>query len=72
MNCRWEFRGALYRDANGEQRVSDAVVYLPQAVERGGKLALGENPPESAGREVRWVGESPSLDASESLHKAML
>lgn len=39
---RWEQREELFIDASGEERRSQAVVYVAQDVETGGYLYLGE------------------------------
>lgn len=61
--CRWQDKADLFRDAQGREVVSSAVVYVAQVVEVGGLLD---------GREIRNVALSPSLDGVTQLVKAWL
>lgn len=75
--CRWQNKTALYRNAAGDQAVSEAVVYTDRALLAKGWLYLGTsatpNPKNVAGaREIKSVQASPSLDAVEELHKVLL
>lgn len=73
--CRWQDHSELFRDAQGREVLSHAVVYVDAAVELGGFLYLGETEeatPPAGALEVRQVAASPSLDGSEVLNKAWL
>lgn len=76
---RWERRSELYRDGQGREVRSSAVVYVDQDVVQGGFLALGqhthhEDPRDVAkAREIRFVAVSGSVrDPNEVLRKVML
>ena len=75
---RWQAKSELFRDEQGNEVASTAVVYVPQAVETEGYLALGDHtdvadPRTLAGAdEVRQTGASPNLRGTEQLHKAWL
>lgn len=72
---RWQDKRILFRDAQGREVVSEAVVYVDRELELAGRLLRGEsadlNPP-AAAKEIRDVGRSPSLDGEEELHKVIL
>ena len=78
IDVRWQEKAELFRDSQGNQVVSNAVVYPPEPLAVGGYLALGnstgEPDPRNVGGayEVRNVAFSPSLDGSIKLNKAML
>lgn len=73
--CRWQDQATLFRDTQGREVVSDAVVYPDRALAVGGRIALGShedaNPVDSA-KEIRQAFQSPSLSNTEVLHKVML
>lgn len=72
---RWQHDAQLFRDAQGREVVSNAVVYLDAPVVNGGMLYLGsslELAPPAAALEVRQVAASPDLGATEQLNKAWL
>lgn len=75
IRCRWQDTNVLFRDAQGQQLTSDAIVYPDRALEITGKLALGEfiDPdPVASAREIRQRQISPSLSNDEELHKVFL
>lgn len=79
LPVRWQDVAVLYRDANGEEKTSSAVVFCSQLVANNGYLFLGIDAgninPQSSGplyREIRQVQQSPSLDGDVILVKAML
>lgn len=77
VKCRWQDKAELFRDPEGRETTSSAVVYPAQPLEAGGYLLLGEstelNPKEVPGaREIRQKGSSPSLRNSRVLHKVWL
>jgi len=68
---RWEDKSVLFRDAQGREATSSAVVYVAQEVEIAGRLGLGSAALDDA-REIRQVHISPSLRNDERLVQAML
>lgn len=78
VQCRWEDKAVLFRDANGQERTSEAVVYVNQEVATRGYLAQGDETASSdpltvaGAREIRAVHNSPALRADKALNKAML
>lgn len=84
-NVRWEDRAELFRSAEGRELTSSAVVYVDQDVQVGGYIVRNPNndplPPGSGtldlfsslgAREIRQLGESPSLRQTDKLIKAWL
>jgi uncharacterized protein (DUF1684 family) len=75
VKCRWEDRSVLFRDSQGTEVTSSAVVYVDRPLAIGGKLVLGFNtsskPPADA-LEIRQVGTSPDLRNEEVLNKVWL
>lgn len=72
---RWQDKRVLFRDAQGREVVSDAVVYVSQALELAGMLYRGVSTalnPVAGAKEIRDVQQSPSLDGDEVLHKVLL
>jgi len=74
LSCRWEDRRELFRDASGNEVVSESIVLLGQSVDLGGFLYLGtisdldsslSVPSEvdgmEAAREIRYVKKTPDL-----------
>ena len=77
IKCRWQEKAELFKDAQGNQLVSSAIVYPNQALSREGYLFLGESvstsPRELLGAfEIKQIGSSPSLGGSQELNKAWL
>ena len=78
LACRWQDTQTMFRDAQGRDVMSDAVIYAASPVLVAGYLAPGDqtqiaNPRDSEGaREIRQVGTSPSLDGSMELVKVFL
>jgi hypothetical protein len=68
---RWEDKSVLFRDSQGREATSSAVVYVAQDVEIAGRIGLGSAALDDA-REIRQVHISPSLRNDERLVKAML
>ena len=74
IKCRWQNAQKLFRDAQGREAVSEAIVYVDRELDNGGKLKLGTvtgSPPSDA-IEIRAKGSSPSLDGTVTLHKVWL
>ena len=68
---RWQAKRDLIRDEQGREIVSDAVVYVDHVCEVGGRIGLGSATVTQA-REIRQVGQSPSLLGDETLVKLWL
>lgn len=75
LKCRWQNKQVLFRDTQGREVVSEAVVYVSVPLANGGRLALGAmtdpTPPETA-KEIRAIQDSPNLRANAVLHKVVL
>lgn len=74
--ARWEEKGELFRDRNGEEKVSQAIVYLDSASAVGDWLYLGDasgnaSPPDGS-FEVQAYHKSPDLRSASNFHKAYL
>lgn len=72
VTVRWQNKADLFRDQQGREVVSSAVVYVDREVQIGGKLGLGAITDPTKAREIRNAGESPSLDGRTKLVKAWL
>jgi len=78
VTCRWQEQAVLFRDAEGREVTSSVVVYPVQELIIRGYLALGDqtvvlDPRDLATAfEIRQVQQSPSLDATQVLHKVYL
>jgi hypothetical protein len=83
IKCRWEDRTTKFIDANGEESISKAVVYLPQDVELGGWLFLGElsdissanqDAPQniSGAHEIRAFNKIPNIKGTDFEREAMV
>jgi hypothetical protein len=73
--CRWQDVSELFRDEQGREFRSNAIVYCSTALARRGYLALGDQrteAPKHVGFEIRLISLSPSLDGSCSLQKVVL
>lgn len=83
LACRWEDKQELFRDKEGQEVVSSAVVYPESTVVLGGYLFLGdladlssaeEDDPRivSNAKEIRSTGASPNLKGTQWVYKAWL
>lgn len=72
LKARWQVKNDLFRDNNGNQVVSSAVVYLSDIAEVGGKIALGAGASIEEAVEIRAVGTSPALNGAKELVKLWL
>jgi len=72
--CRWQDVAELFRNAQGQEVTSSAVVYVDRTLAIKGKIALGTftGTPPAAAREIRQAGSSPSVDAQRALLKIWL
>jgi hypothetical protein len=73
--CRWQDRAVLFRDIDGQEMTSSAIVYPDRALAPRGQIALGTHagtPLAAGAKEVRQAGTSPDLDGDEVLHKVWL
>ena len=69
---RWQDKADLFRDTQGREVMSTAVVYVSQLVEVGGRLGLGSLVDPQDALEVRQAGSSPDLRNDNVLVKAWL
>ena len=72
VKVRWQNKADLFRDAQGREVMSSAIVYVDQPVTVGGRLGLGTLTDANEAREIRNAGESPSLRGDTTLVKAWL
>lgn len=77
IKCRWQDKAELFRDAEGQELTSSAVVYVDRPLEAKGYLFEGDSTDADplsvdGAREVRQIGKSPSLKGSRVLHKVWL
>ncbi len=78
LKCRWQDKADLFRDQDGHERVSSAVVYPDQPLTIRGWLALGDqtasaDPKATQGAyEIKNTGISPDLFGSKELNKVWL
>lgn len=76
--CRWQDDAVLFRDQQGKEVVSEAVVYCAVPVQLEGWLAKGDETSNTDPRgvsgafEIRKIGTSPSLEGTDQLTKAFL
>ncbi|MCE8418555.1 hypothetical protein [Rhodovulum sulfidophilum] len=70
--CRWQDKAVLFRDEQGREVTSEAVVYVSQAVEVGGRIGLGALTDPAKAREIRQAGSSPSLRGGTEIITAWL
>lgn len=73
---RWQHKQTLFRDTQGRERVSDAIVYVDRELQTQGYLLRGEStesdPRVAGAKEIRAKQDSPSLGDEQILHKVML
>lgn len=74
IKCRWQDTAVLFRDSEGREVTSSSVVYPDRELAITGKLARGafDGRPHESAKEIRQVGQSPSLKGNEVLHKTWL
>ena len=72
VKCRWQNKADLFRDQQGREVTSSAVVYVAQEVAIGGRLGLGTVASAVDALEIRNVGESPDLRNGARLVKVWL
>ena len=74
--CRWQDAQKLFRDQNGREMISEAIVYVDRELAASGRLVLGDatdsDVPPDGSNEIRQTGASPSLDGTQVLHKVWL
>ena len=73
---RWQDKAELFRDSDGREVTSSAVVFVGREVEVRGAIAQGkhddESPYDASAREIRQLGVSPNLGGTEKIVKAWL
>lgn len=80
ISCRWSLKKELYRNQNGEEELSDALVTVSQDLDIGGFLYLGDlndldsspEPMASGAFEIRAFEKIPSVDGTKFLRRAYL
>ena len=77
IDCRWQDKQELFRDAQAREVMSSAVVYVDEELEIGGLLVLGDfyeavDPQAIGAREIRMTGKTPNLRANQDLNKVWL
>lgn len=84
VRCRWENRSVLFRDTQGRELHSTAVVFTDTKLKVGGYLLLGPvvpisgspqtpySPRDYGALEIRSFSEAPSLDLSQVLYENMV
>lgn len=83
LSARWEGKKELFTDANGEQKLSRAVVYFSSEISEGDFIYLGlfsgltaaqqSDPLQVDGaQEIRQVEKTPNLKGTLFLYKAYL
>lgn len=75
--CRWQDKAELFRDSQGREVTSSAVVYPAVTLLNQGYLMLGVSAELSpvgiaAAKEIRSTGSSPSLSNNQTLNKVWL
>ena len=75
IKVRWQQKAETFTDAQGDERVSSAIVYPAQPLETEGWLYLGttaDADPRPIAYEIKQSGFSPNLRATEQLNKVWL
>lgn len=75
LPCRWQNMAQLFRDNQGREVMSRAVVYIGGPVETLGALLRGESAdatPPAGALQIRQTMDSPGLDGDDVLHKVVL
>jgi hypothetical protein len=78
IKCRWQNKADVFRNPQGDELTSSAVVYVDRLLEPKGALILGdltgeETPFDVSGASfIGNIGRSPSLNAATELIKAWL
>lgn len=75
ISGRWQNKAVMFRDAQGRETVSEAVVYVDRELAIAGRILYGvstEAEPVAAAKEIRQTGASPSLGGESTLYKVML
>lgn len=80
ISVRWQDTTELYRDTKGNEQVSSSVIYMLVEIAIGGYIKLGNeeagtvsDPRQVSGaQEVRQIGTSPSLRATQTLYRVIV
>lgn len=80
IECRWDDSAQQYRDENGEEALSNAVVYVDRDMKQGDRLKKGEMESDTPddpmelldSYEIKRFDDTPNLKATESLRTAYL
>jgi hypothetical protein len=75
ISCRWEDKQVLFKNKEGKDVLSDAIVYVDRPLVLEGYLSLGvsmSTDPRGIGREIQAVGKTVNVRARKRLNKVML
>ena len=71
IRCRWQDAQKLTLDAQGEEFVSESIIYPAVKINNGDRIVKGAGALADA-KEVRSSQESPSLDGRMVIYKAVI
>ena len=77
IDCRWLLKQELFIDAKGKEKISAAIVLIPQDIDLGGYLYLGtsvaSNPKDvSSSYEIKGFAKIPDIKGTSFLRKVWL
>ena len=75
IRVRWEDKAEIFRDADGSEVTSSAVVYVPRPLQIDGYIVLGTftgSPIDAGARQIQQTGTTPSLGGNRQLSKVWL
>lgn len=75
IDVRWEDKSELFKDEQGNEVVSNAVIYTLEDLQLEGYLYKGVTSESSTNvnaREIRQLKETPNVEANQNLHKVWL
>ncbi|MGM0409193.1 MAG: hypothetical protein ACQEQF_00405 [Bacillota bacterium] len=74
LNCRWEDKKELYKDAEGNEKVSEAVIFVNQILSAEEYIQEGEHSGTdiSNAYEIKKVDKIPSIKGDKYQYKVLL
>jgi hypothetical protein len=75
LSCRWEDKQVLFKDSNGKDSVSQAIVYVDRQLAVEGFIYLGVSvgtDPRGIGHEIKAVGKTVNVRAKKRLNKVIV
>lgn len=72
VRCRWQDKQELTLDAQGEEFISQSIIYPAVKINNGDRVAKGTGQAVTNAKEVRSSQESPSLDGRMVIYKAVI